>query len=705
MLKKIIFLVCIAAYTPLIRASEQKHDELAGFTLASPPKDLSDNVKMLRQETALELATIGRKVQNNAMIMCVVLSKSPTFSFDISLNTSQSECMYKKYILEANNGMLDQSLHAHAQQAGYEIVKAIPSHIIVMLCQYLQHSQEKHVLCIAINKIMCSKCHYLLQEVIGFKKKTPHIENGCQGKALAWPIPQLAMQYINSRIQTSPDPLTFTQTLFDKLLGLSIQNLQATAHTITQLRNQLVMKENTITNLNNHIALLQNSITSKEDEEQKHILTERDNQIILLRKELEDAKETLKQKTKTIQEQDQHIASLQNQLENKESTLKDENKTIQERDSQNLFLRVQIEKLEKHINDQDKTIQERDSQNLFLRVQIKKLEKHINDQDKTIQEQKNQNLFLDFQLKNKQVAFNKVKKTLAQSHNQLDALQDELEEKRQEIQATNQAIIQHNQQIRRVKRQLIGQASIGQKEEKEEEEKEQVQNMQPLEKAITLAQKLCIAIGEGDHWKKRAIKHYGKEDSNLVQQALNDSIELWSQGSQFSKENRHKMLCFTNHEVYKIWDTYHAYCDQETMQTLQIKCCVLRVLLAVTPQASSKYIEAFKLNLAQYNASHKDAELYIENTLAALAMAKTEITDGIITNNLQNIEAYLANIPKNHTTSLGNQLIQAQKLLSEQKKWTGFWLKNDPLTNQSLPALLYYTKFEKVTNINVRYGT
>ena len=336
-LKKKIALLFLAGYIPYAFAAKMpeetkeetvtKDRAVENYTLKHAKKNINNNVddfEELEEDLKDSLQSIHQRAGSTQVLMCVILSNVTCLPKPKVLKKNQqqegikeegnvyltnhykqhTQGMYKKYTLASTTGLLDEQAHKLTHKLGIHIVQTNPSHIIPALCQFIQINPEKHVIYLALNAPICSQCHYLLKEIIGYTREVKYQKDGCQDKAFVWPMPKLAMDYVNACILASKKPLEVTERVLHKLLGISIKKSQTDACTIAELRKELDVKENIITNRDNQVRLLQNQLTNKEQ-----AITNRDNQLTLLGNQLEDKQETIINK-------ERQVTLLNNQLNN-----------------------------------------------------------------------------------------------------------------------------------------------------------------------------------------------------------------------------------------------------------------------------------------------------------------------------------------------------------------------------------------------------
>ena len=292
------------------KVTKDKHIVVHNYTLKHAEKSVDNNVddfNELNEDIQDDLKTIQGRLKTQTMFICVVLSNHRELPKEQNneeekegnvVLTDNTTLICKKYIVEASKGLMDSTLHRTIhKRLRYHIIQTKPSHIIPALCQFLHISKEKHVIYLALSEAICLKCHYLLQNVIGYRKPVKSHEKGCQGKDFTWPMPPLAMAYTNNFILASTKPLEHTEDILQQMIGVSTKNYQSKKDKIKELNK---------------------------------VITNRDNQIILLQNKLEENKEILKTQTQTISQQSQQITALKKQLKNQHDTLLTNEYLIQE---------------------------------------------------------------------------------------------------------------------------------------------------------------------------------------------------------------------------------------------------------------------------------------------------------------------------------------------------------------------------------------
>ena len=344
MFKHIVFLVFLAVYVPYCHAAQQPEEKksvveqasVGDYTLKHAKKNIDNNVDdfgELIEDTHDNLDTLYNKAKSNPMLMCVALSNQSTLKnkphqalgvegqVDLTgggkaVGGKQVVC--KKYVIDATKGLLGNKAHKLAHKLGLHIVQTVPAHIIPALCQFLQISQQKQVIYLAISKPICTKCHYLLESVIGYKQPVAHQQDGCQGTAFTWPMPTMAMAYVNGRVLASSKPLEVVENVLYNLAGISTQSLQAKEQAMAALRKELAVKGNMLANRDKQVVLLKNQLEAKQEalNAKTQTIANRDSQIVLLRNQLETKQETL---TATIHRLQQKEAALQKQIEEKDN--------------------------------------------------------------------------------------------------------------------------------------------------------------------------------------------------------------------------------------------------------------------------------------------------------------------------------------------------------------------------------------------------
>ena len=274
----------------------------------------------LEEDINEDIKIISVMAQRKSMLMCVVLGNQPLLSGKkVIKNVASKPRICKKYVLEADNGFVDVALHrAIHKKLGYHIVQTIPSHIIPALCQFLHISKEKHVLYLALNKPICPKCHYLLQAVIGYKNEIAYEEKGCGGKDFPWPMPPLAMAYVNELALVSQQPVEVAATMLQELSGMGMKSpktqkmgqvlplqevtmqgacIPEQANTFLVLQHALNTKQATIDKQVSQIAAKDrviNALTKKKNTLQKSL-----QQALLLAQEPEEKKKENKEESVT----------------------------------------------------------------------------------------------------------------------------------------------------------------------------------------------------------------------------------------------------------------------------------------------------------------------------------------------------------------------------------------------------------------------
>ena len=330
MFKKIVSLTFLAACGTYCHAAQQPEEKknvveqasVGDYTLKHAKKNIDNNVDdfgELIEDTHDNLDTLYNKAKGNPMLMCVVLSNQSTLKnklhqalgvegqVDLTGGLSViggDQVVCKKYVINATKGLLGNKAHKLAHNLGFHIVQTIPAHIIPALCQFLQISKQKQVIYLAISKPICTKCHYLLESVIGYNQPVAHQQDGCQGTAFTWPMPRPAMAYVNGRVLAAFKPLEMVGNVLYNLAGISTQSLQAKEQAMAALRKELAVQEKMLANRNKQVGLLQSQLASK-----VQIIANRDSQIVLLRNQLETKQEAITAKNHTITQQASQMAA------------------------------------------------------------------------------------------------------------------------------------------------------------------------------------------------------------------------------------------------------------------------------------------------------------------------------------------------------------------------------------------------------------
>ena len=204
------------------------------YTLKHEKKKIDNNVddfEDIEEEVQDEVESIANKVQDNAIIACIIVSNSPALPMKKGPNIvekttidhdhdKEGQSTYKKYVLgnHDNTGLIAKKRRNLAQKLGYHIIQTEPSHIILSVSQLLAtNKKENNLLHVATNKPICNKCYYLLRSIIGYKKEIEHKEDGCNNQELPWPIPEAAENYINEYIVKSKRPLKAAESILTQL--------------------------------------------------------------------------------------------------------------------------------------------------------------------------------------------------------------------------------------------------------------------------------------------------------------------------------------------------------------------------------------------------------------------------------------------------------------------------------------------------------
>ena len=342
MFKKIVSLAFLAACGPYFHAAQQpeekkdviEEESVKDYTLKHVKKNINNQVDdfgELIEDTKDNLDTLYNKAKDNHMLMCVALSNQSKLKnklhkacqenqVDLTQGLKvrgEKQAVCTKYVIDGTTGLLGKKAHKLAHNLGFHIIQTAPAHIIPALCQFLQISEQKYVLYLAISKPICTKCYYLLQEVIGYNQPVAHQQDGCQGTAFTWPMPPMAMAYVNGRVLAASKPLEVMETVLYNLAGMSTQSLQAKEQVIAALRKELAVKGKMIVNRDKQVALLQSQLASK-----VQTIANRDSQIVLLRNQLQEKQETLIAKKHTITQQASQMAARErtlNTLQHKEA--------------------------------------------------------------------------------------------------------------------------------------------------------------------------------------------------------------------------------------------------------------------------------------------------------------------------------------------------------------------------------------------------
>ena len=364
MFKHIVFLAFLAACGPYCHAAQQPEEkkekvkEIAtlDYTLKCSNEDVDNSIesfKKLKKDFEDYLKILTTMAQHDHMLMCVALGSEPVKKQNIGnvINTAapQSEgsnATYSKYVVGGATGLLSKGAHSIAHTLKLHIVQTQPHHIVPMLCNFLQISSEKHVLHVTISKPICTKCHYLLKDIVGYKNQVQYIKNGCQGKAFTWPMPLPAMAYVNGHVVASPKPLEVTEAVLYNLVGIATQSLEAKEQAIAALRKELAVKGNIIANRDKQVESLNQQLARK-----VQIIANRDSQIVLLRNQLQEKQETLTAKNHTINTLQQKEAAWQKQMAAKDRTIN----TLQRQIETNGHL---INTLKKEKTDVEKSLKE-----------------------------------------------------------------------------------------------------------------------------------------------------------------------------------------------------------------------------------------------------------------------------------------------------------------------------------------------------------
>ena len=209
-------------------------------------------------------------------------------------------------------------------------------------------------------------------------------------------------------------------------------------------------------------------------------------------------------------------------------------------------------------------------------------------------------------------------------------------------------------------------AKISLEEQLEEhEEKERVYVLPMLEEAISTAKTLRPNLVISKLWYEGAKKYYGAYDVALVQKSLDIVITQWVQAKNLPSRDRNTLLQHTNEEMYKIWWSLKQDWDSDVLKVLSIKRTVLAALLKSAVHADPKHIKIFQQNLIKHNLKHEAAELYIENSLYSLCIARTQLSSGELKSTLIKLEQQLAEIPTFGESSLAEKLVEAKNALQK----------------------------------------